>query len=74
MASERSGAQDLLADVVRCEDALWANDHPPQGIIGFRNSAVRAAVEGGWSREEIARAVHVKPQDVDRWASAASPV
>jgi ribosome-binding protein aMBF1 (putative translation factor) len=63
--------QELLAAVVDHERAIWTARATIRQI-DLRNRAARAAVEAGWSAEDIARAVHVKPGDVQRWARASS--
>jgi hypothetical protein len=58
---------EALLDAVHCADeAMW---DPKGGVtLTDRNDAVRAALAGGWSAEEIARHVRVASVDVDRWA------
>jgi DNA-binding NarL/FixJ family response regulator len=58
---------------VHYEDAVWATTDAPSAALGVRNTAVREALAAGWTADEIAHEVHVKPEDVHRWASAASP-
>lgn len=59
-------SETLLDAVRRADEAMW---DPKAGItLSSRNAAVRAALEGGWTSEEIAQHVKVSSVDVERWA------
>jgi DNA-binding NarL/FixJ family response regulator len=64
--SDLPRSEALLDAVHRADEAMW---DPKGGVmLTDRNDAVRAALAGGWSAEEIARHVSVASVDVDRWA------
>jgi DNA-binding NarL/FixJ family response regulator len=64
--SDLPRSEALLDAVHRADEAMW----DPQGGITLtdRNDAVRAALAGGWTVQEIARHVKVASVDVERWA------
>lgn len=69
---EANGArrpQELLTAVRERDRAVWTAE-APNGAIALRNQAVRAAIAGGWTADEIAQHVKVTSADVRRWASA----
>ena len=64
--SDLPRSEALLDAVRRADEAMW---DPKGGVtLTARNDAVRAALAGGWTTEEIARHVSVASVDVDRWA------
>jgi len=67
--SEATPSPALLHAVTDSDRALWESGD--SGAIARRNHAVLAALSGGWSEQDVAQAVGVRPQDVARWAGAA---
>lgn len=64
--SDLPRSEALLDAVRRADEGMW---DPKGGItLTARNDAVRAAMAGGWTAEEIARHVRVSSVDVERWA------
>jgi hypothetical protein len=57
---------------VAAEEHIWAM-RATSAIewIAVRNDAVKRALAAGWSREDIATALHVLPLDVDRMCARA---
>ena len=59
------GRADLLAAVVAADEAIWPNGS--RATIEARDEAVHVAIAAGYSAEEIARGLHVRPSDVLGW-------
>ena len=65
------GRHQSLMDAVRLADeAIW--EPSGGGSLAARNDAVRAALAGGWTSDDIAEHLRVRPTDVERWAGSAS--
>ncbi|HEY6796163.1 MAG TPA: hypothetical protein VI248_15920 [Kineosporiaceae bacterium] len=69
MSAESSPPEELLLEVARWEQAVWSPD-ATTGTIDLRNEATRAALSAGWTVDDVAGRVGVKPADVARWAGA----
>ena len=61
---------ELLEALRTIEQDLWTPDKPP--TLETRNTAARAALEGGWTAEDLATELKVEPEDIRRWASTDS--
>jgi hypothetical protein len=60
-------AGDPLDAAVFADRALWdPSDPQPDRWLAIRDAAVRAAIESGYSRNDVARALGVLPSDIDR--------
>ena len=60
-------AGDPLEAAVLADRALWDPSDPhPDRWLAIRDAAVHAAVEVGYSRTDIARALGLLPSDVER--------
>jgi len=56
-----------LHAVINADHAIWeARD---THTIQRRNDAARAALAAGWTPDEIAAHLNVRPDDVQRWAA-----
>jgi hypothetical protein len=66
-ATVSGAASDPLQAAVAADRALWdlSDPHPSQRIA-LRDAAVRDPSAAGYSRDEIAAALHMRTADVDR--------
>jgi FixJ family two-component response regulator len=64
---QRDRRERLIAAAVAADRAVWQFG----GVASLqqRNQAVREAVAAGCGPEEMAQALGVKPQDVQRWVT-----
>ena len=60
-------AGDPLQAAVAADHAMWdLSDPHPARRIALRNAAVREASAAGYTRDDIAAALHMRAGDVDR--------
>ena len=60
-------AGDPLDAAVFADRALWdPSDRHPDRWLAIRDEAVKAAVEHGYRREDVAHALGVLPSDIER--------
>ncbi len=61
---------EILDLVVQTDRQIW--DGGGLATIRTRNESVRAALAAGWTPDEIADELGVRPADVQRWATPAN--
>ena len=66
MSSPASPIADPLTIAVDAETRLWQLPHVEPNLLSERNEAVRDAIASGYTREDIAGALSMRPTDVDR--------
>lgn len=69
--ADTTRAHQLLQTVVESDRSLWEPDSGSM-TIAQRNSAVQAALAGGWTAQDVADQLGVLPGDVSRWAQDAA--
>ena len=58
---------DPLAAAVKAEERLWEfRSGHTAGTLADRNAAVRRAVAAGYTRDEVAQALGMRPNDITR--------
>ena len=68
--AESVRAVEILDLVVQTDRQIWAGGG--LATIHTRNDTVRAAIAVGWTPDEIADELGVRPDDVHRWATPAN--
>lgn len=68
--TESARAVEILDLVVQTDRQIW--DGGGLTTIRTRNETVRSAIAAGWTPDEIADQLGVRPDDILRWAEPAN--